>query len=154
MIGFVGLSRFYVELALIPLINAGKPHNLVCSEYRLPENLIGCGPCCRAYHPQCLSAANTASNFSHCPPCKENGWDRAPPSLPLSSVPTNSRDATPGSAFRRTEPPFRETPGIQRSPLTGHDHPENRRSDLFYWGEDDFGTEYPDNLPKCSDRNM
>ena len=123
MIGFVGLSRLYVELALIPLIYAGKPHNFVCSECRLPENLIGCGTCCRAYHPQCLSAAKTASNLFHCPSCKENAWDRVSPSLQVSSAPTNSRGATPGSSFQRTEPPSRETPGIQGSPLTGYDTP-------------------------------
>jgi hypothetical protein len=134
-----------VDLALIFLIDAGKPHNFVCSECRLPENLIGCGTCCRAYHAHCLPAMNTVPGFFHCSSCKEKAWDQAPPLL--SSTTTDSGDATPGSSFQRREPPSRETPAsIQGSPLMGYNAP-GIASSTFPGRRDEYEIEYSDNLP-------
>ncbi|EAW07006.1 PHD finger protein [Aspergillus clavatus NRRL 1] len=81
-----------------------KPHNLVCSECRHPDDLLLCETCCRSYHARCLPGATaaTASLVSfHCPSCKEKQWDQTPPPVnPLVVSPSASRSSTPsGSAM-------------------------------------------------------
>jgi len=137
--------RAHIDI-LISLVDAGKPHNFVCSGCRLPENLIGCETCCRAYHRQCLSA-NLVSEFFHCPSCKQKTWNRAPPLPPPSLASTVSPDATPGNSFQRTEPLVKETPSIQGSPMTGYNTPECAESTAPPGKGDDFEAEYPDDLP-------
>ncbi|KGO74224.1 Zinc finger, PHD-type [Penicillium italicum] len=66
-------------------IDAGKPHNIVCWECRLPDSLIGCQTCCRSYHTACLLDVVRSANNSHCPSCRARAWDRVPPQFPVPS---------------------------------------------------------------------
>ncbi|CAG8048879.1 unnamed protein product [Penicillium salamii] len=76
-------------------IDAGRPHNIVCWECRLPDSLIGCQTCCRSYHTACLQDVVRSANNFHCPSCRARSWDRAPPQLTMSSAsPTGSRGTT------------------------------------------------------------
>ncbi|EBA27370.1 PHD finger protein [Aspergillus fumigatus Af293] len=79
-------------------IKAGKPHNLVCSECRSPDDLMLCETCCRSYHARCLpDPARPAStgNF-YCPSCRDKRWDLTPPLInSLAASPGVSRSSTP-----------------------------------------------------------
>ncbi|KAJ5871197.1 Zinc finger PHD-finger [Penicillium soppii] len=77
-------------------IDAGKPHNIVCWECRLPDSLIGCQTCCRSYHTACLQDVVRSANNFYCPSCRARGWDQAPPKFPTPSpAPAGSGCATP-----------------------------------------------------------
>lgn len=128
---------------LMRSIDAGKPHNFVCSKCRLPEYLIGCGTCCRAYHVQCLSA-DAVPGFFHCSSCKEKAWDQEPPSL---SAMSDSQDETPGSSFQRTEPPSRQDGSNQETPLAEYDTPGFDAPNLPSGRDDKFDTDDLHNLP-------
>ncbi|KAJ5206437.1 Zinc finger PHD-finger [Penicillium cf. griseofulvum] len=76
-------------------IDAGKPHNIVCWECRLPDSLIGCQTCCRSYHTACLlDVVRSADNF-HCPSCRARSWDDAPPQFPVPSPIPSTGGTTP-----------------------------------------------------------
>ncbi|KAJ5344453.1 Zinc finger PHD-finger [Penicillium brevicompactum] len=76
-------------------IDAGRPHNIVCWECRLPDSLIGCQTCCRSYHTACLQDVVRSANNFHCPSCRARSWDHAPPQFStLSPAPTSTRSAT------------------------------------------------------------
>ncbi|EKV07067.1 PHD finger protein [Penicillium digitatum PHI26] len=78
-------------------IDAGKPHNIVCWECRLPDSLIGCQTCCRSYHTACLlDVVRSADNF-HCPSCRARAWDQAPPQFPVPSPVPNTGRTIPSS---------------------------------------------------------
>ncbi|CAI7612928.1 unnamed protein product [Penicillium viridicatum] len=78
-------------------IDAGKPHNIVCWECRLPDSLIGCQTCCRSYHTACLLDVVRSANNFHCPSCRERAWDRAPPLFPVPSPAPSTGGTTPSS---------------------------------------------------------
>ncbi|KAG2024423.1 hypothetical protein GB937_004080 [Aspergillus fischeri] len=86
-------SRIYTDW-----IKAGKPHNLVCSECRSPDDLMLCETCCRSYHARCLSdpaRAASTGNF-YCPSCRDKRWDLTPPPInSLAASPDVSRSSTP-----------------------------------------------------------
>jgi hypothetical protein len=80
------------------IAEAGKPHNLVCSECRSPDDLMLCETCCRSYHARCLldaARATTTGNF-YCPSCRDKRWDQTPPLInSLAASPDVSRSSTP-----------------------------------------------------------
>ncbi|KAJ5597267.1 Zinc finger PHD-finger [Penicillium hordei] len=78
-------------------IDAGKPHNIVCWECRLPDSLIGCQTCCRSYHTACLLDVVRSANNFHCPSCRARDWDRAPPQFPVPSPAPSTGGTTPSS---------------------------------------------------------
>ncbi|CAG8076994.1 unnamed protein product [Penicillium nalgiovense] len=78
-------------------IDAGKPHNIVCWECRLPDSLIGCQTCCRSYHTACLLDVVRSANNFHCPSCRARGWDHAPPQFPVPSPAPSTGGTTPNS---------------------------------------------------------
>ncbi|KAJ5848704.1 Zinc finger PHD-finger [Penicillium solitum] len=78
-------------------IDAGKPHNIVCWECRLPDSLIGCQTCCRSYHTACLLDVVRSANNFHCPSCRARAWDRAPPQFPVPSPAPSTGGTTPSS---------------------------------------------------------
>ncbi|KAJ5961435.1 Zinc finger PHD-finger [Penicillium viridicatum] len=78
-------------------IDAGKPHNIVCWECRLPDSLIGCQTCCRSYHTACLLDVVRSANSFYCPSCRERAWDRAPPQFPVPSPAPSTGGTTPSS---------------------------------------------------------
>lgn len=85
--GFVCYHNPEMILLLLTFSGAGRPHNIVCSECRLPDSLIGCQTCCRSYHTACLADVVRSANAFYCPSCRERAWDHAPPqfSLPPSA---------------------------------------------------------------------
>ncbi|KAJ5503814.1 Zinc finger PHD-finger [Penicillium fimorum] len=76
-------------------IDAGKPHNIVCWECRLPDSLIGCQTCCRSYHTACLLDVVRSANNFHCPSCRARSWDHAPPQFPVPSPAPSTGGTTP-----------------------------------------------------------
>ncbi|KAL4984174.1 hypothetical protein BDW68DRAFT_190704 [Aspergillus falconensis] len=66
-------------------VDSGKPHNVICSKCRGPNNLIFCETCCRSYHGSCLPASA----------CVAGRWGHVPPMLDQLTSPTASRSATP-----------------------------------------------------------
>ncbi|KAF9891877.1 hypothetical protein FE257_002839 [Aspergillus nanangensis] len=102
-------SRIYDEW-----IGAGKPHNLVCSLCRHPDNLMPCESCCRAYHAACLSLgedSNPLNGQFYCPSCKRNQWDQSPPQFggvtPSSTGSSTSPAAGMGSPANAGSPYIR-----------------------------------------------
>ncbi|KAL4895361.1 hypothetical protein BDV59DRAFT_173769 [Aspergillus ambiguus] len=91
----VDKSRIYYEW-----IGSGKPHNLVCSQCRKPDNLVLCETCCRSYHSTCLTAteASIRNGQFYCPSCRQNQWDQAPPQFDNAMQSSNvSRSSTPSA---------------------------------------------------------
>ncbi|KAJ5169953.1 Zinc finger PHD-finger [Penicillium coprophilum] len=76
-------------------IDAGKPHNIVCWECRLPDSLIGCQTCCRSYHTACLLDVVRSANNFHCPSCRARAWDHTPPQFPVPSPAPSTGGTTP-----------------------------------------------------------
>ncbi|KAL4737200.1 hypothetical protein BDV11DRAFT_192243 [Aspergillus similis] len=78
-------------------LDSGKPHNVICSECRGPNNLIFCQTCCRSYHGSCLPASDSAIETSQfrCPACLAGRWDHAAQMLNQLTSPATSRSATP-----------------------------------------------------------
>ncbi|KAI9039843.1 PHD finger protein [Aspergillus affinis] len=75
----------------------GKPHNLICSQCRNPDDLIPCETCCRSYHAACLQRLEGLfpPRPFYCPSCRQNQWDQSvqfDTPLPSSNV---SRSSTP-----------------------------------------------------------
>ncbi|KAJ5544486.1 Zinc finger PHD-finger [Penicillium sp. DV-2018c] len=97
-------------------IDAGRPHNIVCWECRLPDSLIGCQTCCRSYHTACLLDVVRSANNFHCPSCRTRAWDRSPPQFPTPSPISSNRGITPS---------FHATPAFGNSPI----HSERSPSD-------------------------
>lgn len=93
-------------LLTLPL-GTGRPHNIVCTACRNPDNLLLCETCCRSYHAACLpafSAPEPTGNF-YCPSCKEKQWDRSPPQFTPSGSPSDaSRSASPSVRERLASP--------------------------------------------------
>ncbi|KAJ5971582.1 uncharacterized protein N7479_001500 [Penicillium vulpinum] len=83
-------------------IDAGKPHNVVCWECRLPDSLIGCQTCCRSYHTACLLDVVRSANNFHCPSCQARAWDHAPPQFPVPPSPAPSTGGT--TPISRSDP--------------------------------------------------
>ncbi|KAE8148902.1 hypothetical protein BDV25DRAFT_141335 [Aspergillus avenaceus] len=80
-------------------IRTGKPHNLVCSVCRNPDNLMPCETCCRSYHRACLPQGvipPLAAQF-YCSECKNKRWDQSPPQFDKPPSSTVSRSSTPGA---------------------------------------------------------
>ncbi|KAJ5231899.1 Zinc finger PHD-finger [Penicillium citrinum] len=129
---------------LISSIDAGKPHHFVCSKCYQPENLLGCGTCCRSYHVQCLPLGQGQEQpcSFHCPSCKSRAWDQAPPRLPASVV--KSQDVTPVAS----------TPAsTDNSPLMArHNLPVGSSATLASPQEDDYERAHPsEDLPSISE---
>ncbi|KAJ5941819.1 Zinc finger PHD-finger [Penicillium verrucosum] len=76
-------------------IDAGKPHNVVCWECRLPDSLIGCQTCCRSYHTACLLDVVRSANNFYCPSCRARAWDYAPPQFSVPSPAPSTGGTTP-----------------------------------------------------------
>lgn len=109
--------------------DADKPHNVVCSQCHLPENLIHCGTCCRSYHTWCdpSMARRAGTGDFHCPSCVDKGWDRAPPQFTRpASTSSDSRATTPVGNPSRILPSMsgEGSVGTRESPLaTRHSSP-------------------------------
>ncbi|PKX94939.1 PHD finger protein [Aspergillus novofumigatus IBT 16806] len=116
-------SRIYTDW-----IKAGKPHNLVCSECRSPDDLMLCETCCRSYHARCLSdpvTATSTGNF-YCPSCRDKRWDQMLPQISsLAASPDVSRSSTPvphpAIMHNRTGPAYalivQSSPSVHSSPV-------------------------------------
>ncbi|KKK15203.1 hypothetical protein P175DRAFT_0443530 [Aspergillus ochraceoroseus IBT 24754] len=78
-------------------IASGKPHNLVCSVCRTPDDLMPCEACCRSYHTSCLPPPDTAvmAQQFYCPACKAKRWDLSPPKFGSTASSNVSRASTP-----------------------------------------------------------
>jgi hypothetical protein len=65
-------------------IEAGKPHNFICSTCRKPGNLLFCATCCRSYHSSCLLAPPAPEELADwsCPCCRERQSAMAAFSVP------------------------------------------------------------------------
>ncbi|KAL5355042.1 hypothetical protein BJX96DRAFT_1099 [Aspergillus floccosus] len=122
-------KRRRAEYIMNGSVESGKPHNLVCSQCRNPDNLMPCETCCRSYHSACLPAAADAvmSGRFYCPSCKQYQWDQAPPQFSNATPsPNASRSSTPsargsvqvmspGTRDRMTTPLAPSTWGIKSS---------------------------------------
>ncbi|KAJ5679916.1 Zinc finger PHD-finger [Penicillium macrosclerotiorum] len=109
-------------------VEGGKPHHFVCSECRLPEKLIGCTTCCRSYHASCLSLpGNQMAGYFYCSACKEQAWDRVPPSPP---PPLLSQPLTPDTrgAPRENTPDSSESLFSKTNHRAGDGHPPTSQS--------------------------
>ncbi|BCR82689.1 PHD finger protein [Aspergillus chevalieri] len=110
-------------------IRLGKPHNIVCSQCRRPDQLLLCETCCRSYHTGCIPSSEVTafSGKFHCPSCRNKNWDRLPPQFSGRSSPNASRSTTPSgrdrsrrnSPSRLAKPSGHISPIASGTPLTG-----------------------------------
>ncbi|PLB50005.1 hypothetical protein P170DRAFT_473578 [Aspergillus steynii IBT 23096] len=86
---------------------AGKPHNLICSQCRKPDDLIPCETCCRSYHAACLMLGGLSPHAGafHCPSCRRNQWDQSLQfDTPLQSSNVSPSSTPSGNGSRVTSP--------------------------------------------------
>lgn len=140
------------------LAGAGKPHNLICSQCRVPDQLLFCETCCRSYHTGCLPSSEFTAfpgNF-HCPSCRDKSWDRLPPQVSRRSSPNVSRSTTPSGRDRsRRNSPSRLakasdhiSPTASGTPLTGFPGSSGHTSPMEWQGAHGAGQQ-SDNLSQA-----
>ncbi|KAL4783322.1 hypothetical protein BJX76DRAFT_258763 [Aspergillus varians] len=119
------LSPLQKQLLYKQWIGSGRPHHIVCSECREPNNLVLCESCCRSYHASCLSPSDfpTPSVQFHCPACSSGQWDCSSSTVRPSTSPEVSRSGTPAihptmDILSPREPMANPIPSARTSPQT------------------------------------